>query len=128
MAFELFKKTKVKEEESPEFIEIDLEKDSSDSKIYVKTFSLKVYEDIQPVLDSLREGYNIAVIDITPLKSKDVIELKRAVSKIKKTVEALDGRIAGFGQNTIIATPSRVFEIRRGSAPEEKKKSDIEYF
>jgi len=31
------------------------------------------------------------------LKSKDIIELKRAVSKIKKTVDAMEGTIAGFG-------------------------------
>lgn len=128
MAFEFFKKAKVNEEESPEFIEIDLEKDTSSSKIFVKTFVLKVYEDIHPILNALREGYTIAVIDITPLKSKDVVELKRAVSKIKKTVEALEGRIAGFGQNTVIATPSKVFEIQKGSVVEEKPKDGIEYF
>ena len=127
MAFDFFKKAKVKEEESPEFIEIDLERDTSSSKIFVKTYVLKVYEDIQPILNALREGYTIAVIDITPLKSKDVVELKRAVSKVKKTVEALDGRIAGFGQNTVIATPSKVFEIQKGFVTEEKPK-DVEYF
>lgn len=127
MAFEFFKKAKVKEEESPEFIEIDLERDTSSSRIFVKTFVLKIYEDIQPILNALREGYTIAVIDITPLKSKDVVELKRAVSKIKKTVEALEGKIAGFGQNTVIATPSKVFEIQKGTVVEEKPK-DIEYF
>jgi len=99
---------------SPDFIEIDLEKEKSDSKVLVKTFVLKVYEDINPILNALREGYTIAVIDIKTLKSKDVIELKRAISKIKKTVEALEGRIAGFGENVVIATPSKVFEIQKG--------------
>jgi len=127
MVFEIFKRTKVKEEDSPEFIEIDLEKDTSSSKILVKTFVLKVYEDIHPILSALREGYTIAIIDITPLKSKDVIELKRAISKIKKTVEALEGKIAGFGQNTVIATPSKVFDIQKGSMVEEKPK-DVGYF
>ena len=105
-----------KEEEfSPDFIEIDLEQEKSESKVLVKTFVLKVYEDINPILNSLREGYSIAVIDIKTLKSKDVIELKRAISKIKKTVEALEGKIAGFGENTIIATPSKVFDIQKGA-------------
>src|SRR3989344_4371310 len=94
------------EESSPDFIEIDLEQEKSDSKVLVKTFVLRVYEDINPILNALREGYTIAVIDIKILKSKDVIELKRAISKVKKTVEALDGRIAGFGENIVIATPS----------------------
>ena len=74
-------------------------------RVIVKPFSLKQYDDINDILNSLREGYTIAVIDIKPLKTKDLIELKRAISKVKKTVEALEGSIAGFGENIIIATP-----------------------
>lgn len=125
MAFNPFKKfTGNTEEVSSDFIEIDLEQERSDSKILIKTFVLKVYEDINPILNALREGYSIAVIDIRTLKSKDVIELKRAVSKIKKTVEALEGKIAGFGENTIIATPSRVFDIQKGATEAPKPSSD----
>ena len=40
------------------------------------------------------------------LKQKDSIELKRAISKIKKTTDALEGSIAGFGENIVIVTPS----------------------
>ncbi|MCL5018415.1 MAG: cell division protein SepF, partial [Candidatus Pacearchaeota archaeon] len=43
--------------------------------------------------------------DIKTLKQKDPIELKRAVAKIKKTTEALEGNIAGFGENLLIVTP-----------------------
>ncbi len=117
-------------ESSSDFIEIDLEQEKSDSKIFVKTFVLNTYEDINPVLNSLREGYTIAVINIKVLKSKDVIELKRAISKIKKTVEALEGKIAGFGENTIIATPSKVFEIQKGGVEPVKvpRSDEIERF
>lgn len=130
MVFNKFKKMMNKnDEESSDFIEIDLEQEKSDSKVLIKTFVLKTYEDTNIILNSLREGYTIAVIDIKTLKSKDVVELKRAISKIKKTVEALEGKIAGFGENTIIATPSKVFDIQKGtvnsSAP---KSSDIERY
>jgi len=108
-------------DEAPDFIEIDLEKEASSSKVIIKTFVLKTYEDINPILNALREGYTVVVIDIKPLKNKDVIELKRAVSKIKKTVEALEGRIAGFGENTVIATPSKVFEIQKGTSDDAPK-------
>lgn len=117
-------------ETSSDFIEIDLEKEKSDSKIFVKTFVLNTYEDINPILNALRGGYTIAIISIKSLKSKDVIELKRAISKIKKTVEALEGKIAGFGDNTIIATPSKVFEIQRGTVDSTNvpKSDEIERF
>ena len=130
MAFNPFKKMMGSDDElSPDFIEIDLDQEKSDSKVLVKTFVLKVYEDINPILNARREGYTIAVIDIKHIKSKDVIELKRAISKIKKTVEALEGKIAGFGENTIIATPSKVFDIQKGSveAPETPK-DDLERY
>ena len=130
MVFDRFKRMMGRDDDiSPDFIEIDLEQEKSDSKILIKTFVLKVYEDVNPILNALREGYTIAVIDIKHLKSKDVIELKRAISKIKKTVEALDGKIAGFGENTVIATPSKVFDIQKGSeVPETKRSDEIERF
>ena len=112
------------DEFSSEFIEIDMDSEKSDSKILIKTFVLKTYEDINPILNALREGYTIAVIDIKTLKSKDVVELKRAISKVKKTVEALEGKIAGFGENTVIATPSKVFEIQRGAVEAPQPKND----
>jgi SepF-like predicted cell division protein (DUF552 family) len=102
-----------------EYIEIDLNAaEAKEDKIIVKPFVLRQFDDINGILNSLREGYTIAVIDIKPLKQKDVIELKRAVSKIKKTVDALEGSVAGFGDNVIIATP-KFAEIHK--APEIKK-------
>ncbi len=117
-----------KEEEGPDYIEIDLEEQKKEPKINVKTFVLKTYEDVNDILTSLREGYNIAVIDIKTIKSKDVVELKRAISKIKKTVDALEGSIAGFGENTVIATPSFA-KVQKGHVEPEKKDNDrIERF
>ena len=93
-------------EEPEEYVEIDLNAaQTNESKVVVKPFVLKEFDDINAVLNSLREGYTIAVIDIKPLKTKDIIELKRAIAKIKKTVDAIDGKIAGFGENIILVTP-----------------------
>ena len=88
-----------------DYIEIDLEKEESQNKVQVKVFVLKNYEDVNAILNALREGYTIAIIDFKVLKQKDPIELKRAVSKIKKTVDALEGSIAGH-ENIVIVTPS----------------------
>jgi len=92
-------------EDDPEYIEIDLGKEVKKSKVIVRPFILRSFEDINSILNSLREGYTIAIIDIKPLRAKDIIELKRAISKIKKTADALEGSIAGFGENIIIVTP-----------------------
>ena len=89
-----------------DYLEIDLGKEEVQSKVTVKLFALKEYEDVTAVLNDLREGNTVAIIDIKPLRQKDAIELKRAVSKIKKTSDAMEGNIAGFGENTLIVTPS----------------------
>ena len=102
-----------------EYLEIDLEKEKKDNKVLIKLFNLTNYEDANHVLNSLREGYTIAVIDIKNLKKKDPIELKRAISKIKKTVDALEGSIAGFGENTVVVSPAFA-RIDKGFIPQPK--------
>jgi SepF-like predicted cell division protein (DUF552 family) len=101
-----------------DYIEIDLNAtEPKKNKVLVRPFVLKKFDDISEILNTLREGYTIAIIDIKPLKTKDVIELKRAISKIKKTIEALEGTIAGFGDNVLIVTPSFAEIYRAPQAP-----------
>jgi len=89
-----------------EYIEIDTKKDiGKKSKIVVKPYVIDDFTDVKDILDSLREGYTIALINIKPLKDKDIIELKRAVNKLKKTCDAIEGDIAGFGEDWIVVTP-----------------------
>jgi len=95
------------EEIGDEYLEIDLgQEEREKNKVLVKLFVLKNYEEVNEILNALREGYTIAIIDIKVLRQKDSIELKRAISKIKKTCDALEGSIAGFGENMVIVTPS----------------------
>lgn len=114
------------EDMGDEYIEIDLGKEEEETKILVKLFQLKDYEDVGGILNALREGYAIAIIDIKILRQKDSIELKRAISKIKKTADALEGNIAGFGENMVIVTPSFAKIQKEQSKPkEEKSKFDL---
>lgn len=109
-----------------EYLEIDLEQESEkQNKVIVKVFVLKQYEDVEGILNSLRQGYTIAVIDFRILKQKDPIELKRAISKIKKTADALEGSIAGH-ENIIIVTPSFA-KIHKEIIPVKSEKKN-EYF
>lgn len=108
-----------------EYIEIDLGKETKKNKVLIRPFILKKFDDIGLILNSLREGYTIAVIDIKPLKQKDIIELKRAIAKIKKTADALEGDIAGFGENTVIVTPSFATIHKPQKIEEPKKRPDF---
>ena len=95
------------------------------SRLMVRPFVIGEFEHIKPILDSLREGHTIALINIKPLKDKDLVELKRAINKLKKTCDAIEGDIAGFGENWIAAVPNFAY-IYRGQkgAKEESKKSE----
>jgi len=90
------------------YVEIDSEPahKSTGSKISVRPFVLEEFGDIKPILDVLREGYTIALINIKPIKDRDLVELKRAINKLKKTCEAVEGDIAGFGEDWVAITPS----------------------
>ncbi|MAG11134.1 hypothetical protein CMI44_02380 [Candidatus Pacearchaeota archaeon] len=112
-----------------DYLEIDLgEQEREENKVLVKLFTLKQYEDVNEILNALREGYTIAMIDIKNLRQRDSIELKRAISKIKKTADALEGSIAGFGENTVIVTPSFAKIHKETISQKEEKKSKFETY
>lgn len=106
-----------------DYVELDTEIKDKKTKITIRPFILENFEDIKPVISSIREGSTIALVNLGPLKDKDRIGLKRAVDKLKKTLEANEGDIAGFGENWLIATPSFA-SVYRGEekATEEVKK------
>ena len=102
-------------DDTSDYIEIDTSVDRGPkAKVLVRPFFIEDFADIKPALDALREGTTIALINIRPLKEKDIIELKRAVSKLKKTCDAIEGDIAGFGEDWIVVTPSFA-QIHRGT-------------
>ena len=95
-------------ESDDEYVELnsDAARAADASKVIVRPFNLEDFQDIKQILDALREGYTIALVNIRPLKDKDLIELKRAINKLKKTCDAVEGDIAGFGEDYIVITPS----------------------
>ncbi len=93
-------------EQESGYVELENDGEMSKSKVLVRPFLLEDFDDVKPVLDSLREGYTIALINIRPLKDKDLVELKRAINKLKKTTDAIEGEIAGFGDDFLVVTPS----------------------
>ena len=109
------------EEFADDFVEIDTKKDiGKKSKVVVRPFIISDFPDVKDALDALREGYTIALINIKPIRDRDIVELKRAINKLKKTCDAIDGDIAGFGEDWIVVTPSFA-QVYRTSETEEVK-------
>jgi len=111
----LFSGKQNEDEFSEDYVEINANPidRNNKQKIIVRPFVIEEFTDIKPALDALREGQTVALINIKPLKDKDLVELKRAVGKLKKTCEAIEGDIAGFGEDWIVAAPSFA-QIHRG--------------
>ncbi len=96
----------ISDEFEEEYLELDTTvKKAGSSKVVVRPFVLEDFSDVKPVLDALREGYTIGLVNIKPLKDKDLVELKRAINKLKKTCDASSGDIAGFGDDYLVVTP-----------------------
>ena len=115
------------EEAEQDYVELESEaKFDGKSKLSVRPYVIEQFEDIKGILDSLREGHTIALINIKPLKDKDLVELKRAINKLKKTCDALEGDIAGFGENWIAAVPSyaSIYRGPKGAKAEASAKTE----
>lgn len=94
------------DEFNEDYVQLDADiKDDAKAKILVRTFTLDDFTDIKPVLDSLRSGYTIGLVNIRPLRERDPVELKRAINKLKKTCDAIEGDIAGFSEDWVVVTP-----------------------
>ena len=115
----------LKETEEEGYVELGTEEGTEESKIIVRPFVLQDFESIKPILESLREGHTVALVNIKALKERDLVELKRAINKLKKTCDAIDGDIAGFGDDWIAAVPSfaKIHRPKKEEAP--KKKEEV---
>ncbi|MBU1199130.1 MAG: cell division protein SepF [Nanoarchaeota archaeon] len=110
-----------------EYVELNTEANQGkSSKILVRPFVMNDFSDIKNILDALREGYTIALVNIKPLKDKDLVELKRAINKLKKTTDAIEGDIAGFGEDYVVITPSFATIYRAKGAANPLKEDDFD--
>jgi SepF-like predicted cell division protein (DUF552 family) len=127
------KEVRQSEEAQKEYVELDTSASEGKRRIIVKNYTIEDFSDIKGVLDALREGYTIAVLNIRPLRETDTVDLQRAINKLKKTAEAINGDIAGLGEDYIIATPeiAKIARDKKRSQPQEVQKeldSDIETY
>ncbi len=115
MAFKLFGKDEPKELVEEEFIEIDTSyPDVSRGKIPVKIEHLEDFADTEKLQKLVREG-TIVFVKIKSLRDKDISELKRAIEKLRKTIIAINGDIAGAEEDWIILCPSFAHVVREST-------------
>ncbi|MBU0898726.1 MAG: cell division protein SepF [Nanoarchaeota archaeon] len=79
-------------------------RDVSLGKIGIKIDKLTDFGDTERILRNVRDG-KLIFLKIKTLREKDMGELKRAVERLRKTVIAGNGDIAGVEQDWLILTP-----------------------
>ncbi len=113
MVLRLFGKDETKMLEEDEFIELDTTSpEVSGGKIPIKIEKLEDFADTDKIQKLVREG-SIVFIKIRPLKDKDISELKRAIEKLRKTIIAINGDIAGVEEDWVVLCPSFAHIVRK---------------
>lgn len=92
--------------EPEDYIEVNLmdSRERPVGKFGIRVEKLNDFADTERILKSVRSG-NIIFLKIKGLKEKDIGELKRAVERLKKSVVANNGDIAGVEQDWLVLTP-----------------------
>lgn len=96
-----------------DFVELDAKAEKEDQEVIVRAETLQELEDVEAVQEHLRNGH-IVWVKIQPLKARDMTKLKRGVKRIKKTVRAVNGDIAGVDEDWIVVTPEYARIERKG--------------
>jgi hypothetical protein len=90
-----------KEEKQPE------QKSDSSSKTYLKAIPLRDLADLDNIKNEVKSG-NILILRITPLASKSIEDVKRAVNELCEFAESINGDIARLGEERVVVCPQNV--------------------
>jgi SepF-like predicted cell division protein (DUF552 family) len=112
------------EEEVEEYLEIEPVKDKA--AFMVRSFILREFEDVKAVIKALRTGRYIVLVDLKPLRENDVIDLRRAVNKLKAVNAEIAGDIAGLSGDWIVITPHPIkIDKPKPVLPQEREEEEI---
>jgi SepF-like predicted cell division protein (DUF552 family) len=101
----VFRKTRKEEDENtaappPEEKEVP-------NKTYLKAMPLRDLSDLDSIKNEVKNG-NILILRITPLASKSIEDVKRAVNELYEFAEATGGDIARLGEERVVICPPNI--------------------
>ena len=101
----VFRKTRKEEDENtamspPEEKEVP-------NKTYLKAMPLRDLSDLEAIKDEVKNG-NILILRITPLASKSIEDVKRAVNELYEFAESIGGDIARLGEERVVICPQNI--------------------
>ena len=105
---------------------IEMEHARAEPKVSIKTYQLTCFDDTKRIVSELREGRTIMLIDVSPIKEKDVIDLKRSVNKLKTASAEMGGEIAGLGGDWLLIAPAFAEIWKQKPVPVNTELKDVE--
>jgi uncharacterized protein len=77
------------------------------TKAYLKAMPLKDISDIESVKQEVRNG-NIIILKMSPLATKSIEDVKRAVNELSEFAVSIEGDIARLGEERIVVCPKNI--------------------
>jgi SepF-like predicted cell division protein (DUF552 family) len=106
--------------ENADVSRVERPSENQPSRIYLKAMPLRTLSDLDTIRREV-ESDNILILKVTPLASKSIKDIKKAVNELCEFVKAIDGDIARLGEERIVITPSGVRIWReKTAAPKEQ--------
>ena len=101
---------KPREQNPEDRVELDENAFKEERQVSVAVENLKAFSDAERIQGMVREG-KLVFLRIKEMRENDINELKRAVERLKKTINASDGDIVGVDEDVLIVCPpfARVF-------------------
>ena len=91
---------------SDDYVELEhQEEQQGDRQLWIEIEKMDNFGDSDRIQKKIREG-NILLVRIRELRAKDSEELKRCVERVRRTCLAINGDIAGLGEDWLLVTPS----------------------
>lgn len=116
-----------KSDAESEYVELDTTSNNSPlQRVIIRPFELNEFADVKQILDFIRQDFTIALVNIKPLKEKDMVELKQTINKLKKTTDAMEGEIAGLGEDYIIIASkcAQIYKQKRAPVKPQPKEDE----
>jgi hypothetical protein len=86
-----------------------------ENKTYLKAIPLKELIDVENVKNEVRNG-NIVILRVTPLATKSIEDVKKAVNQLFEFAESTGGDIARLGEERVVVCPKNI-RIWREKSP-----------
>ena len=88
-------------------VEKESEVRGSSGKAYLKAMPLRDLSDLDAVKNEVKSG-NIMILRVSPLASKSIDDVKRAVNELCEFAESVGGDIARLGEERVVICPPGV--------------------